>query len=176
MTWHRRFAHTSAKRCDYAGGLAERSAAEKPDYRHRSLLRARRKRPRHRGAAEQYNELAPFQLTELHPLSPGGKPDTGYRIARIKSGARCNARCHPRLCRFRVKSTHYRAAALLSASPQLTDLDPSVADWFREEGLSEPKLGWEDSNSGIRARAMYLRCRDNSRRLGQNSPPETIRV
>jgi hypothetical protein len=58
MTWHRRFAHTSAKRCDYAGGLAERSAAEKPDYRHRSLLRARRKRPRHRGAADQRDELA----------------------------------------------------------------------------------------------------------------------
>ncbi len=27
-------------------------------------------------------------------------------------------------------------------------------------------LGWEDSNSGIRARAMYLRYCDNSRRLG----------
>ena len=29
-------------------------------------------------------------------------------------------------------------------------------------------LGMSDSNSGIRARAMYLRCRDNSRRLGRN--------
>jgi hypothetical protein len=37
-------------------------------------------------------------------------------------------------------------------------------------------LGWEDSNSGIRARAMYLRYCDNSRWIGQNSPPETIRV
>jgi hypothetical protein len=34
----------------------------------------------------------------------------------------------------------------------------------------------EDSNSGIRARAMYLRCHDSSRRFGQNSLPETIRV
>jgi len=29
-----------------------------------------------------------------------------------------------------------------------------------------PWLGWEDSNSGTRARAMYLRCYDNSRWLG----------
>ena len=42
---------------------------------------------------------------------------------------------------LRVKTRIYRAAALLSASPQLTDLDPSVADWFREEGLSEPIEG-----------------------------------
>ena len=37
--------------------------------------------------------------------------------------------------------------------------------------------GWEDSNSGIRVRAMYLRCRDNFIWHGQNlPPPETIRV
>src|SRR5713226_6165734 len=30
--------------------------------------------------------------------------------------------------------------------------------------------------SGIRARAMYLRCRDNSRWIGQNSPAESVRV
>jgi transposase len=37
-------------------------------------------------------------------------------------------------------------------------------------------LGWEDSNSGIRARAMYLKRRDNSRRPGQSRPSETVRV
>jgi hypothetical protein len=31
-------------------------------------LRARNERPRRPGAAEKRNELAPFQLTELHPL------------------------------------------------------------------------------------------------------------
>src|SRR5713226_9492716 len=31
-------------------------------------------------------------------------------------------------------------------------------------------LGWEDSNSGIRAQAMYLKRRDNSRRPSQSSP------
>src|SRR6516162_5723997 len=33
---------------------------EKPNYRHRRLLRARRQRPRHRRAAEQRDELAAF--------------------------------------------------------------------------------------------------------------------
>jgi hypothetical protein len=49
----------------------------------------------------------------------------------------------------RVKTRIYRAAALLSASPQLTDLDPSVADWFREEGLSEAKWPPADSIGGL---------------------------
>ena len=34
--------------------------------RHRWLLRARRERPRGRRTAEERNELAPFQLIELH--------------------------------------------------------------------------------------------------------------
>jgi Group II intron, maturase-specific domain len=36
-------------------------------------------------------------------------------------------------------------------------------------------LGISDSNCGIRARAIYLRCRDNFRWISQASPPETIR-
>ena len=35
------------------------------------LLRPRRKRPRHRRAAEQRDELAPFPLTEMHPIPHG---------------------------------------------------------------------------------------------------------
>ena len=44
------------------------SAVEKPDHRHRRLLRARRHRPRRR-AAQQRGELAPIDVTELHPLA-----------------------------------------------------------------------------------------------------------
>jgi hypothetical protein len=36
-----------------------RSGVDEPDHRHHRLLRARRERPRHRGAAEQRYELAP---------------------------------------------------------------------------------------------------------------------
>jgi len=36
--------------------------------RHCRLLRARRQRPCHRRAAEQRDELAPFQLIELHSV------------------------------------------------------------------------------------------------------------
>jgi hypothetical protein len=45
-----------------------------------ALLRLRRERPRRRCAAEQSDELAAFQLIEVHfiPASPG--PDVGYRI------------------------------------------------------------------------------------------------
>jgi hypothetical protein len=35
-----------------------------------ALLRARHSWPRGGGAADQSNELTPFQLTELHPLAP----------------------------------------------------------------------------------------------------------
>jgi hypothetical protein len=44
-------------------------------------------------------------------------------------------------------------------------------------GLQAPLrgLGREDSSSGIRAQAMHLKCRNNSRWLGQSWPPETIR-
>jgi hypothetical protein len=44
-----------------------------------ALLRPRRERPRDGRAAEQHNELAPFQLIELHlaPISQGRT--TGYR-------------------------------------------------------------------------------------------------
>jgi hypothetical protein len=49
-----------------------RLVVEKPDHRHRGLLRARRERPRSH-AAEQRDELAPFQMIELHsiPASQG---------------------------------------------------------------------------------------------------------
>jgi len=42
-----------------------RCAVEKPDHRHRRLLRTRRERPRNSGAAENRDKLAPF-----HPLIP----------------------------------------------------------------------------------------------------------
>ena len=49
-----------------------RHAVEDPDHRHR-LLRARRERPRYRRAAEERDEMAAFQLIELHsvPHQPG---------------------------------------------------------------------------------------------------------
>jgi hypothetical protein len=56
------------------GGTAriKRPAADESNDRHRRLLRARRERPHRRRTAEQRNELAPFQLTKLHPLSLTG--------------------------------------------------------------------------------------------------------
>jgi hypothetical protein len=39
---------------------------EEPDHRHRRLLPARRERPSGRCSAEQRDELATFQLIELH--------------------------------------------------------------------------------------------------------------
>src|ERR1700746_3181036 len=42
--------------------ISKRRAAEDPDHRWRSLLRARRERPRGRRAAEQRDEIAPPQV------------------------------------------------------------------------------------------------------------------
>jgi hypothetical protein len=42
-----------------------------------------RERPRDRRAAEQRNELAPFQLIELQKFGPASTPDwAAYRISR----------------------------------------------------------------------------------------------
>jgi len=51
----RRSEHCNAvvKRSDHCGGVAGRAAAEKPDHRHRRLLRTRRERPRASRAAER---------------------------------------------------------------------------------------------------------------------------
>jgi hypothetical protein len=49
-----------------------RRAVEKPDHRHRRLLRPRRKRPCGRRAAEKGDEVAPSQSSELHSSPPAG--------------------------------------------------------------------------------------------------------
>jgi len=43
-------------------------SVNKPDHRHRRLLRARRERPRGCRAGEERNEVAPSQLIELHEV------------------------------------------------------------------------------------------------------------
>src|SRR5262245_49656177 len=60
------FAEAFRERCRMASGAIERSTTDTADHRHRRLLRARRERPRDRPAAEERDELATFQLIELH--------------------------------------------------------------------------------------------------------------
>src|SRR5215475_10561697 len=50
------------------------------------LLRARRERPRRR-AADERDELTPFQLIELHSFPASQRHVTGYRIASDQSAA-----------------------------------------------------------------------------------------
>jgi hypothetical protein len=56
----------------------------KPDHRHRRLLCARRKRPRG-CAAEQSDELAPFQLVEVHSIPASRDQTQEYRIGEGQS-------------------------------------------------------------------------------------------
>jgi hypothetical protein len=70
-------AEASAVRSYLTRETFRRPAVEKADHRHRRLLRARRERPRCRNAAEQSDELAPLQLTELHSVPSSV---AGYRI------------------------------------------------------------------------------------------------
>jgi hypothetical protein len=50
-----------------------------------ALLRARRERPHRRSAAEQRDELTPFQLIELHSFPTSQGRFAGYRIGRDQS-------------------------------------------------------------------------------------------
>ena len=61
-----------------------RARAQEPDGRQLArLLRARRERPRRRRAAEQRDELAPFQLIELHRTSRAQAGQQDIEFARI---------------------------------------------------------------------------------------------
>jgi hypothetical protein len=65
-------------------GVGLRQAADISDHRHR-LLRAHRKQPNCRRAAEARDELTPLQLIEVHsvPVSKGRM--AGYRIGEDQS-------------------------------------------------------------------------------------------
>ena len=68
---------------EFAHSIAQpfgRRAMEKPDDRHRRLLRACRDRPRGCRAAEQRDELAPPHWIEMHLLPKQGTPWAAYRI------------------------------------------------------------------------------------------------
>jgi hypothetical protein len=59
-----------AKRRQYKVRERARLAVEEPDYRHRRLLRPRRKRARGRRAAQKRDELTPFHWTGSPCLRP----------------------------------------------------------------------------------------------------------
>src|SRR6202047_1067954 len=96
-------------------------------------------------SAVYFDEISPSHCLPL----ARDHTNVGLQLRRLQQGNAtgeialdglfCTAATRSRACLLRVNCTHYRAAALLSASLQLTDLDPSVANWFREEGLSEAK-------------------------------------
>jgi hypothetical protein len=59
---------------------------EETDHWHCRLLRPSDKRPRGRRAAEKRDELAPFELSELHPVPASQRcPIAGYRIGKDQS-------------------------------------------------------------------------------------------
>ncbi len=89
-------------------------AAEEPDHRHRRLLRARRKRPRGRRAADERDEVAPLHCSMPPMLS-------SERIAHLsRAGDCCAAGFQSGLGRFRVKMRRTRSEHILSALPPLT--------------------------------------------------------
>jgi hypothetical protein len=81
------FPQPCMKSAQAVGSRPHRAGADVPDHRQDRLLRPRRARPHRRRAAEQRDELAPFQLIELHPLA---QPTPGQHIAsvRVKSASR----------------------------------------------------------------------------------------
>src|SRR5207247_294067 len=73
--------------------FARRSHTQEPDHRDRSLLRARRQRPRRR-AAKQRDELAASQLIELHSALPADCRISNWRGS--VSGYRSVSQAGPR--------------------------------------------------------------------------------
>jgi len=65
--------------------VSNAARVQKPDHRHCRLLRPRRNGPRSRRAAEQRDELAPFQLIELHSVPASQGRIAGYRIDHSQS-------------------------------------------------------------------------------------------
>ena len=63
-----------------------RLSIQESNHRHRRLLRSRRERPRDPRAAEQRDELASFQLIQLHPILTSQDREAGYRISKDPSG------------------------------------------------------------------------------------------
>jgi hypothetical protein len=76
------FAEAFRERGRMASGAIERSTADKADYGHRRLLRARRERPRSRRAAEQRDERAP-----PHSITSSARARTGVGISRPRAFA-----------------------------------------------------------------------------------------
>src|SRR5262249_38202678 len=71
------FTEPFKKRGGLALGRTGRHTADKADYRHGRLLRARRERPRHRRAAEQRDELA-----ALHSITSSARASRLSGISR----------------------------------------------------------------------------------------------
>jgi hypothetical protein len=63
-----------------------RHPIQKPDDRHRRLLRERGERPSDHRAAKKRDELTTFQLTELHSIPASQGWIVGYRIGEDQSG------------------------------------------------------------------------------------------
>ena len=62
------FTQAAPERVNDVHELAGGFHAEKPDHRHPGLLRPRIERPSERCTADKRDELAPFQLIELHSV------------------------------------------------------------------------------------------------------------
>jgi len=62
------FAQSSSECRNVVGARRERPIMEKPNHRHRRLLRVRRERPRHRRPGKQCHEFA--ALYARHGLAP----------------------------------------------------------------------------------------------------------
>ena len=64
--------YTAKKRIRKVGSVFSPDAGQEADHRHRQLLRPCAERPRSRRAADERDEIAPFQLRKIHgsPTSP----------------------------------------------------------------------------------------------------------
>src|SRR5262249_10292126 len=115
------------------------STAEEPDHRHRRLLRARRERPCCRRTAEQRNELAAFQMIELHSV-PCQQARAGFQVielARISQRVRRAFYNRPaiRRCLLNVRFTQKRTSAPhpgMSKPKAAVERAQSLAGSYRE--------------------------------------------
>src|SRR5262249_11360604 len=122
-------AQAFSQRRDEVNAFARRSGMQKPDHRHRRLLRAHRERPC-RSAAEQRDELAPLHSITSSAVCRNGSGmvrPSAFAVLRLMTSSYlvgCWTGRSLGLTPLRIRSTYPAACRNMSASSGPYEINP----------------------------------------------------